>query len=292
MTDGQEHEDGGSDSLGVLWRSRYGRTRLEWTDGCILDCEPGEAPWLPGSWPVLIVPLGFEWPRLRRWFEAALSCVQTLKRAPPAQQAEARDWVEAAYVLLRELSLQDSPVEPRGDLDVRSCLAELRDVEDFVRRAMTKGPKAEGVEKVGEKKPEPPTGGTPAIPGTAPKTSSKTIPEMLRETAEKIKDDNPTESRCMMFIADSWDAEQERAKVPIHTAQVHRDPFLSAYSPDRKVGWDSIRRRGIDRLHHQMGKWDIPLSFAWGPDFITATAESRPKSGVSKLRTKTVRNPD
>jgi hypothetical protein len=57
--------------------------------------------------------------------------------------------VADAYLIVRHLGLPDGPREPRTAIDRAGCVAELRDVKEFLRRAMAGDEAPDGLVREG-----------------------------------------------------------------------------------------------------------------------------------------------
>jgi hypothetical protein len=144
--------DGPRTFLGLLWADADGGRVIGWTDGYIVGCEEeGRATWLPRGWRSYVVPAGLSWPHLERWFRHADNHIMTYRRGRrypdgPLAAEDFRFLVADAHLIIRHLALPGSPPEPRVAMDDAGCVAELRDLERFLKGAMSPeiGPPAEG----------------------------------------------------------------------------------------------------------------------------------------------------
>jgi hypothetical protein len=137
--------------LGLAWDLPDGRRMVAMTDGYTALPElPEPATWLPRGFPMeYLVPIGFTWAHLGRWLDEVIDDIvgraEAEKRATeahlvPGLTSHARDLVAAAYLIVRHLGLPGSPQEPRRAIDRHGCVAALRDVREFLRRAMPPAP--------------------------------------------------------------------------------------------------------------------------------------------------------
>jgi hypothetical protein len=137
--------------LGLLWDLRDGGRIVERTCGYVMvGVNPEDATWLPLGWRLSsVVPIGWELPHLERWFDIATANIEGLRYTeyrgyPPEGLGRTplpRDWVAAAFMIVRHLGLPGSPREPRTTIDRAGCVAELMDVLEFLREAMVKATK-------------------------------------------------------------------------------------------------------------------------------------------------------
>jgi hypothetical protein len=147
ITDPQNADEPHPGYLGLLWPLPGGGRALESTEGYVISGKPEDATWLPRGWRLSYFPIGWELAHLERWFDIAIYSAEGGREAgrpgpPPDPQYDlaVRDWVSAAFMIVRHLRLPHSPTEPRGPMDRAGCVAELRDLIDFFRRAL--GPKS------------------------------------------------------------------------------------------------------------------------------------------------------
>jgi hypothetical protein len=95
-----------------------------------------------------VIPTGWTMPHLEAWFGYALSVANDDhlnnnrcdlvpgSDASPTYLPTPRGLVTHAHLIVRHLALPSSPTEPRGLMDRAGCLADLRDVLNFFRRAL------------------------------------------------------------------------------------------------------------------------------------------------------------
>jgi hypothetical protein len=133
--------------LAIVWRNRRGKEIILPTDGYLVMGSQKEATWLPEGWRMDVYPAGWAPAHLERWFDYAFTMVEEVNaderhdipprsdRSPPYAPTS-RGLVTHAHLIVRHLRLPGSPTEPRGPMDRLGCLAELRDVLDFLRRAL------------------------------------------------------------------------------------------------------------------------------------------------------------
>jgi hypothetical protein len=155
--------DGGAEQEGLEWDGvRFDQLALVWTNaggkevlhplahsGCLLGWCRSDATWLPEGWTAEVFPAGWTLDHLEAWFRYALvmageDTINNKRRDipsgsdwSPAYAPTPRGLVTHAHLILRHLGLPNSPTEPRGAMDRAGCLAELRDVLGFLRRAMS-----------------------------------------------------------------------------------------------------------------------------------------------------------
>jgi hypothetical protein len=130
--------------LALLWRNGRGEEVLHALDhaGCLLRGCQQDATWLPGGWEMDVFPTGWALGHLQAWFQYAISIARMDDRGdiPPGSERSPsyaptpRGLVTHAHLIVRHLGLPASPTEPRGPM--AGCLAELRDVFGFFRRAL------------------------------------------------------------------------------------------------------------------------------------------------------------
>jgi hypothetical protein len=136
--------------LAIVWRNARGEEVLHQTDGYLLMGCQEEATWLPEGWRMDVFPVGWTLPHLERWFTYAFTIVEEVNAderfdIPPGSDRSPtyaptpRGLVAHAHLIVRHLGLPDSPTEPRGPMDRLGCLAELRDLLGFFRRALKPG---------------------------------------------------------------------------------------------------------------------------------------------------------
>jgi hypothetical protein len=133
----------------LAWTTAAGREVLHCLsgDGCLLGSGHEEAGWLPERWQARCYPAGWTLPHLEAWFAYALDCSRDLargKHVPDGPAGLGPDWlpsprglVHHAHLIVRHLALPDPPTEPRGEMTTAGCLAELDDVLDFFRAALS-----------------------------------------------------------------------------------------------------------------------------------------------------------
>ena len=135
--------------LALLWRNGRGVEVLH--DLCagdllLWDCAQ-DATWLPEGWTVAVFPAGWTPAHLEAWFDYALSSARnddfsnargdiphdSDKSSPYAPTP--RELVTHAHLIVRHLGFPNAAAELRVPMDRAGCLAELRDVREFLRRA-------------------------------------------------------------------------------------------------------------------------------------------------------------
>jgi len=135
--------------LALLWRNNRGVEVLH--DLCagdllLWDCAQ-DATWLPEGWTVAVFPAGWTPAHLEAWFDYALSSARnddfsnargdiphdSDKSSPYAPTP--RELVTHAHLIVRHLGFPNAAAELRVPMDRAGCLAELRDVREFLRRA-------------------------------------------------------------------------------------------------------------------------------------------------------------
>jgi hypothetical protein len=138
----------------LAWTNGHGENVLHQLDASCALLVDGrqDATWLPDGWEMNVFPAGWDLAHLERWFDYALEMAGLEDRRDippgsdrsPAYAPTPRGLVAHAHLIVRHLRLPNSPAEPRGVMDRQGCIAELRDLLDFFRRAL--GPTGGGTQ--------------------------------------------------------------------------------------------------------------------------------------------------
>jgi hypothetical protein len=133
----------------LVWTNARGKEvlhELEITRCLLMGCG-SDATWLPEGWTIDVIPAGWTLRHLESWFEYALILAEdddlnnnrgdipSRSDKSPSYLPTPRGLVTHAHLILRHLGFSGSPPEPRGQMDRAGCIAELREVRDFIRRA-------------------------------------------------------------------------------------------------------------------------------------------------------------
>jgi hypothetical protein len=94
-----------------------------------------------------LFPVGWTLEHLEHWFRCAIALAEkSTEERPdlprgsdksPSWAPSPRGLVTHAHLIVRHLGLPGSPAEARGQMDRAGCLADLRDVLAFFRRALS-----------------------------------------------------------------------------------------------------------------------------------------------------------
>jgi hypothetical protein len=189
------------DGVGLLWETPLRTRRVEPTDGFIIvGVESCDLTWMPPGWSFEpLIPLDFTRAHLDRWFQIAVRRVEELVAAgrdpalavlPSRHPAGARDWVAAAFALVRHLGLPDSPAEPRTPIDPPGCAAALRDAWTFIDRAMGADP------------------GRTAVGRKAGKTARQRRAKLRQAGRPTLQEDGPAGDRYLRYQGREFDIPQ------------------------------------------------------------------------------------
>ena len=133
----------------LRWQDGNGKDVLERSDGFLVHGGQGLAPWLPSNWRLNSFPAGWTLPHLERWFDYAISTAESdfppitngigVRRDHP-DAPTARGLVAHAHMIVRHRGIQGWHPERRQAMDRDGCIAELRELQHFVRTAILTPP--------------------------------------------------------------------------------------------------------------------------------------------------------
>jgi hypothetical protein len=189
--------------LFLRWKGPDGKPGVALTDGYLLRGRlvRKKATWLPAGWEIDVFPLGYTPPHVERWFAFALDSVDPARKLrqlsvsipddlsylSPSFLPTPRGLVEHAHLIVRELNLPDSPNEPTGLSTAEECETALRNILDFLRRALAPTAANNCL------RTPPLQGAADRIPYTSP-MAAKDLAGMLRERGLSWATDNAVDA--------------------------------------------------------------------------------------------------
>jgi hypothetical protein len=144
LLDGGELPPDQNEHLALAWTDENGHEIVRSTDGFLVGSCHAQAQWLPDSWEMEVFPAGWTLPHLEAWFTYAIRVARIpdrpdlTGRSNPDQAdiPNPRGLVAHAHLILRHLAIPASPKEPKIAIDQPGCIAELREVWEFIRNAV------------------------------------------------------------------------------------------------------------------------------------------------------------